>query len=140
MAERTLKESEWELWYVLEKLQDGWFAFFSELGRVLIPGAVVHIVCPHAHSDGAFADPTHTRYIMPHTFTHSLEVPQGQTFRYETGCSFKLAAPIVYRFTEMALPYVQIAEKQKDESALHMAMMTRLNMVYDMYAQLQVVK
>lgn len=126
--------SDMERWDYLSNLQDGWFAFFSELWRVLKPGAVAHIVCPHAHSDGAYADPTHTRYIMPHTFTHSLETPDGSTFRYETGCSFKLIEPIVYRPTPMAAPYLD------DPAAWQHALMTRLNMVYDMYARLQAVK
>lgn len=42
--------------------------FFDEIYRVLKPGGSAHIFCPHGHSDRAFWDPTHTRFIMEGTF------------------------------------------------------------------------
>lgn len=134
LTDRRLTEEERQRWEALEKLQDGWYAFFSELWRVLKPGAVAHIVCPHGHSDGALADPTHTRYIMPQTFTHGLQNPDSKTFRYETGCVFELTHPIVYRFTELAASFFD------DPHKLQHAMMTQINIVYDMYARLKAVK
>lgn len=69
----------------LQHLQDGWFAFFAELYRVLRNGAEVHILSPHARSDGAISDPTHTRYLLPQSFEHSMTPNPDAPFEYATG-------------------------------------------------------
>lgn len=119
----------------LAGLQDGWFAFFAELWRVLKPGSVAHILVPHGQSDGAKADPTHTRYVMPQTFGYFLEGQNGKQFSYATGSVWRLGAGgITYRITEMFQHLIG------DQEALQMAIMTRLNVVYEFYAPLEVVK
>jgi hypothetical protein len=128
----------------LAGLQDGWFAFFSELWRVLEPGAIAHILCPHGHSDGALADPTHTRYVMPHTFGY-LKPDERSPFDYARGCHFDEPEPAVYRIMEVFQHLVPqagdtpeaAAEKQRQ---LTDAMMTRVNVVYEFYVRLRAVK
>ena len=86
-------------------MPDGWFAFFSELRRILKPGAVVHVLAPWALSAGALADPTHTRQLLPLTFMHSIHTENGDApFEYEHDARFKVAdefLPIHYEYEEL---------------------------------------
>lgn len=116
----------------LETLQDGWFVWFSELHRVLEPGAVVHIIVPHGHSDGALADPTHTRYVMPHTFGYFNN--DSLTFAYNIGSRWEIAGDISYQITEPFLMHLN------NTGMLQMAMMTQINVVYQFYVRLRAVK
>lgn len=121
--------------YALQKMQDGWYAFFSELYRVLTPGAIAHIISPYGWSDGAITDPTHTRLLTINTFTHGLSASQYTgTFAYNIGCNFEMFSDPVYRFTPMAKPF--LIDRDTTENALA----TRLNMVYDFYVRLKAVK
>lgn len=119
----------------LLELQDGWYAFFSELYRVLTPGAIAHIISPYGWSDGAITDPTHTRLLTINTFHHGLSPSQYTgTFKYNIDCNFMVDGGPVYRFSEMAKPF------QHDQDQLMNAIMTRINMVYDFYIRLKAVK
>lgn len=119
----------------LAACQDGWYAFFAELYRVLAPGALVHILVPYGWSQGAITDPTHTRLVTEHTFTHSMQPDAHSPFRYETaGIHFEVAAPMTYHITEMFSHL-----KDKPELFTY-ALQTQINVVYEMYAQLRVVK
>lgn len=140
----------------LEVLQDGWYAFFAELYRVLAPGAIVHIISPYGHSDGAIVDPSHTRYLTPQSFMHSMtpSIDDGPTFRYENGgINFQIVSNPVYRFNE----YMQLAEdvllgsaQEYRESSLAkflqlaepkaLAIGLFNNVCYDFYVQLRCVK
>ena len=118
----------------LSHLQDGFYAFFAELYRVLTPGAIAHIISPFAWSEGAITDPTHTRMITVQTFTHGLSPAQYTgTFKYNIDCNFEMVGHM-YRYTEFAKPYMD------DPAMLNQAIFTRINMIYDLYAQLKVVK
>lgn len=44
--------------------------FFAECWRVLKPGGTMRVHCPHGHSDRAFQDPTHVRYIVEASFDY----------------------------------------------------------------------
>lgn len=137
--------SEWALrGGYLAGLQDGWFAFFSELWRVLEPDAVAHILCPHGHSDGALADPTHTRYVMPHTFGY-LKPDERSPFEYALGCHFEETHPAVYRIMEVFQHLTPLAGDTPEviadkERQLTEAIMTRVNVVYEFYVRLKAVK
>lgn len=48
--------------------QDGFFAFFDELWRVMEPEGEAHFVVPYGIGNRGMQDPTHTRYIVPDTF------------------------------------------------------------------------
>lgn len=49
---------------------DGLFKVLDEIHRVLKPGGLLRLDVPHAYSDGAFLDPTHTRFFLPQTFNY----------------------------------------------------------------------
>ena len=122
----------------LAALQDGWYAFFSELYRVLTPGAIVHIVSPYGFSDGGITDPSHTRYLTMNTFTHSMtpEIGDGSTFKYNNGgINFQMDGEPVYRLT----PY---AKTLNERTGFDYAMLMGLynNICYDMYLKLRCVK
>jgi hypothetical protein len=68
---------------------DGFFAFFGEVWRVLKPGGIITVIVPDGRSDLALQDPTHTRYIVPATFSYLAPGPEasfdyGIDFRFET--------------------------------------------------------
>jgi hypothetical protein len=118
----------------LSQLQDGWYAFFSELYRVLTPGAIVHIISPYAWSQGAVTDPTHTRLLTEHTFSHGLAPDQYTgTFKYNIDCNFAIDGHQL-RYSPWAQPFMN------DPDMLATAIMTRINMVYDFYVKLRAVK
>jgi hypothetical protein len=118
----------------LSILQDGWYAFFSELYRVLTPGAIVHIISPYAWSQGTVTDPTHTRLLTEHTFSHGLAPDQYTgTFKYNIDCNFAIDGHQL-RYSPWAQPFMN------DPDMLATAIMTRINMVYDFYVKLRAVK
>lgn len=49
---------------------EGWFHFWSELYRVMKPGAYVRFECPHSASVWCWADPTHVRAINEYCFLY----------------------------------------------------------------------
>jgi len=123
---------------VLQTLQDGWYAFMSELYRVLTPGALVHIVSPYGFSDGGITDPSHTRYLTMNTFTHSMtpEVSDGATFKYNNGgINFVIDGNPQYRIT----PYGKLLQ-ERTGFTYDLLMGTNLNVCYDFYLTLKAVK
>jgi len=126
-------------------LQDGWFAFFAELYRVLTLGALVHILCPYGWSQGAITDPTHTRLITEHTFTHSMQVDDNSPFAYATGgINFALRGYSFGLYPMFA--HLRPSADDNENSEQHKrglfqdALMTRVNVVNDLYAVLEVCK
>ncbi len=119
----------------LQKMQDGWYAFFSELHRVLTPGAVAHILSPYGWSQGAITDPTHTRLLTEHTFTHSMRPDPAAPFTYETGgLHFEMEEGARFGITE---PFQHLIGKGE---LLQQALMTQINVAYDLYVKLRAVK
>lgn len=145
ISDDGMKESSWsfESHYTdraleLLKMQDGWSAFFSELYRVLTPGAVVHIVSPYAHGDSGVVDFSHTRYLTEQSFQHSMQPEHdGATFQYNNGgVNFELVEPAQFRM----MPAFGVLQKTfpylSDEVIVHCFN----NVVYDFYLKLRVVK
>lgn len=119
----------------LSNCQDGWYAFFAELYRVLAPGAIVHILSPYAFTSGAMTDPSHTRYLTEHTFAHSMHPEEHNTFEYANGgINFRMTQPASYRL----LPHTQHLANAPEQFAFMLA--TQLNVVYDFYVKLEAVK
>lgn len=124
--------------------QDGWYAFMAELYRVLRPGAIAHILCPYGWSQGAITDPTHTRLITQHTFTHSLGEPEdGAPFTYNNlGVRYELVDSPKYRLTEL-FDHLKVREDDSPDlanaksSQLVFEMQTRVNVAYEIYGQLR---
>jgi hypothetical protein len=129
----------------LQHLQDGWYAFFAELYRVLTPGAIVHILSPYGWSQGGITDPTHTRLLTEHTFTHSMQPDPNSPFKYATGgINFEMVGVNfgVYPMFTHLLPTErdnpqEVARKQ---ALFQEEMMTKINVINDLYVQLRVVK
>jgi hypothetical protein len=48
--------------------KDGWWLFFEELQRILVPGGTAEFWHPYSRSDRAWWDPTHTRAIHETTW------------------------------------------------------------------------
>ena len=88
-----------ERFHDLTNAVDGWFCFFAELWRVLKPDAVVHILSPHAFSLQGVADPSHTRYLVPMSFAHSMGIREvekmygGKPFEYHLPYDFAYHSP-----------------------------------------------
>lgn len=115
--------------------QDGWWAFFSELYRVLTDGAIVHILAPYAWSAGAITDPSHHRYLTEHTFLHSMKPDPDSPFHYRTsGIHYEMDEPAKYRITEF------FQHQQDDVAELTRTLQTRINVAYEIYVKLRVVK
>lgn len=122
----------------LLKMQDGWSAFFSELYRVLTPGAIVHIVSPYAYSDSGVVDFSHTRYLTERSFLHSMQpANDGATFQYNNGgVHFEMVGLPTLRYMDSfgilktTFPYLS------DDVIVHCFN----NVVYDMMVKLRVVK
>lgn len=51
----------------------------NEIFRVAKPGATVHIIVPHASSQGAFQDPTHRSFYVPRCalYWNQVDTPYG---------------------------------------------------------------
>lgn len=130
----------------LARLQDGWYVFWSEVFRVFEDGAVAHILSPYAWSAGAIADPTHTRLICEHTFTHQLSKSDiSPYFQYQIDCNFEQVQAPHFSVTEMfahlvILPGDNEATIRRKQVEFQDALMTRLNVVYEIYVQLRAVK
>ena len=131
-------------------LQDGFFAFFHELWRVMKAGAVLHLISPYAMCSDSFIDPTHTRYLMPQTF-HYLVPDANAPFEYAIGSQrWKINAQ-TYGFSPYlndALSADQLMRKlptQEMQAAyanlmLEAHMQTKWNMASEFYVALEVVK
>lgn len=136
-------------WNELSQLQDGWFAFFSELTRVLTPGAIAHIISPYAWSQGAATDPTHTRLITEHVWTHQLaKADVNDQFAYSTGnCNLEMVEPPKLWITPMfyhllpdpSQPYIQQGGHNWTDRIVY-ALQTQLNVCYAIYVKLRAVK
>lgn len=72
------------------KEQDGFFAFFDELHRIMEPGAWARIVVPCGRSDRAFWDPTHRRFLMAQSFLYLNDGwrKQNNLDHYNVACDF----------------------------------------------------
>lgn len=134
-----------KLYRRVASLQDGWFAFFAELYRVLTPGAEVHILSPHARSDGAISDPTHTRYLLPDSFQHSMVPNPDAPFEYATGgihfemekCHYGLQSNYKHL---MPQPTEPLDVQQSKSVQLEHLMLSQNNIVAEFYVRLKVVK
>lgn len=74
--------------------QDLMCAFMDELWRILKPGARAVFQYPHLHSDRAFQDPTHRRFIPWQTWQYfNAEWRKGNSLdHYRIACDFEVIA------------------------------------------------
>lgn len=121
----------------LARLQDGWWAFFGELHRVLTPGAIVHILSPYATTTGGMVDPSHTRYLMPASFMHSMAPDPNSPFQYANGgCHFEIPEPWVFSVHQ---DYGHLTQPGHEQELAH-TIEHSFNAVVDFYLKLRVVK
>jgi hypothetical protein len=68
------------------EFQDGWFAFFGEVWRILKPSGKCYCAVPWAWSNSGISDPTHTRYVTLATMIY-LNNADGENspFKYRMG-------------------------------------------------------
>jgi hypothetical protein len=119
----------------LAAMQDGWFAFFSELHRVLTPGSIIHILSPYAWSSGAITDPTHTRLLTPDSFQHSMQPNPDAPFAYATGgLNLELVEPPRVNVTP------EFQHLMGNTALFQQALSTQINVVYEFAVKLRVVK
>lgn len=118
----------------LAGLQDGWYAFFAELHRVLVPDALIHVLSPYAWSAGAVTDPTHTRLITEHTFSHSMQPDPDSPFKYATGGLNLELQGFKFGLTPF---FAHLADSQE---RMQYALQTQINVAYEIYAILKVIK
>ncbi len=132
----------------LNTLGDGFYAFFSELNRVLVNGALVHIIVPYAFSTGAFQDPTHRRFMTPDSFSYLLanteapfQLPDAGRWKFNGEFMFAMTEPAARTFAELQIRYKD--EPDKDQlmaSYFNQSVMTQMNFASEFYIQLEVVK
>lgn len=119
----------------LRSMQDGWFALMYEAWRVCTPGSLIHILSPYAWSDGAVTDPTHTRLLTPASFTHSMQPDPNAPFAYATGgLHLVMDEPPRVNLT----PAFQHLAGQPER--LQQALNTQINVAYEFYVRLRVIK
>lgn len=124
-----------ERYEAIANLQDGWFAFFSELYRVLTPDSLIHIISPYAWCDAAVGDPTHTRLLTPASFKHSMEPDPNAPFAYETGgLNLKMDDMPAMNLTA---EYQHLLGRPE---LLKQALSSHLNVCYEFYVRLRVIK
>ncbi len=129
----------------LENMQSGWFAFWSELYRVLAPGAQVYVLAPYAKSDDFLSDPTHTRPITERVLQHSMQPNLDAPFAYETGGINFAVKQITYGVTPRYAALMPLASDPPDVAAAKQvqfshALETNWNVVNNIFCQLECVK
>jgi hypothetical protein len=134
--ERT---SNWDRCRELLDMQDGWFAFFSELYRVLEDGARVHIISPYRGTDGAVSDPTHTRQLNEYSFQHSMEPNSDAPFDYNRKLHFRVDDHTPMRAMPDFWGEPYFVDGVPTDAFFH-AVRTRYNVVLDFYVRMTVVK
>ncbi len=87
------------------------------------------------------------RLLTVNSFLHAMapENNGGVSFRYETGCNFKLVGQPKYRITEffrhlLAQPGDTGDEQERKQRELALMLATRVNVVYDFVVVLEAVK
>jgi hypothetical protein len=129
----------------LEKSQDGWWAFWSEVFRVCRDGSIIHVLCPYAWSQGAITDPSHHRLLTEHTWTHSMQPDPNAPFSYETGGIHFEVVNVTFGLYQnwqhlLTHPHDNAETVSAKQAKFNELLRSQINVVNDMYAKLRVVK
>lgn len=122
----------------LADMQGGWFAFFSELHRVIRPGGVAHVLCPYGLSVGAISDPTHTRLVTELSFSYFIPNPDAP-FEYNVGSEWAVQEFRVSMSNDLPLLLAADGDGVRVISP-EQARMYLINSYVDLYVRLEVVK
>ena len=102
---------------------DGFFVFFAEVYRILKPDGLVYVRCPYAFSTAAMADPTHTRYIVPGSFSYlaGQDDTTKAPFDYHLPMRFEQFESILTRATTLGGQIsAMIKERDSDQNELRL--------------------
>lgn len=120
-------------------MQDGWFAFFSELWRVLEHGAMVYILSPYGWSDDGISDPSHTRLLNEYHFRHSMQPNPDAPFDYNRNLHFEILEESKFRpMPHFAREPYFIDGEATD--AFWEAKHTRINVIRDFLVMMRAIK
>jgi hypothetical protein len=98
---------------------DGWFIFLYECWRILKPGGLLMIRAPWAWSTAAICDPSHTRALLPGSFSYTAAPNGDAPFDYGIPLHFEMIELPILRFRN-APPD---SESMSAEALTHYAMM-----------------
>lgn len=89
---------EWiDLYHLKPIPQDGFFVFFREVWRILKSSGLITVLVPYGFSWGGLQDPTHTRYIVPSTFSY-LGQSDRLNFDYGLDYAFEIVGGGVFNY------------------------------------------
>lgn len=131
---------------------DGWFAWFYQAWKVLKPGGLLHIVCPYAWAYSGMSDPTHTRYILPGSFSYFVPNPDAP-FDYQIPYRFDAVqlpgkqGAVMFRFVQQSMAYLDRIKQTEDMleldnlyKGLDAHVTQHINQIEDMYLVFRAVK
>lgn len=142
--------------------QNGWFAFFGQLWRIMKPGGKVYALSPYAFSLGAVSDPTHTRYLTPASFNYFNAPDNDSPFEYrmaqhwdvnleryqfrpheaalqELNAQRGMVAAVAHMMT-LSKPDVEPLEAIDWGEVIHRMAVTRINMIADFCMEMTAIK
>ena len=116
---------------------DGWYAWFYEAWRILKPGGLLHIVAPTAFSLQAMSDPSHTRYIVPSSFSYLSPNPDAP-FDYQIAACFEAVDNVLVRYSDAWNSMIDAKMVNPDQT--HMYSELYNNVMVEMYICLRAIK
>ena len=116
---------------------DGWYAWFYEAWRILKPGGLLHIVSPTAFSLQAMSDPSHTRYIVPSSFSYLSPNPDAP-FDYQIAACFEAVDNVLVRYSDAWNSMLVAGMVNPDQT--HMYSELYNNVMVEMYICLRAIK
>lgn len=116
---------------------DGWYAWFYEAWRILKPGGLLHVVVPPAFSFEGMGDPTHTRYIMPASFSYLQPNPDAP-FDYQIACRFEAVDDVLVRPSSAWAKLVE--EGRVIPELMHLFAEININVYNEIYICLRAIK
>jgi len=117
----------------------GWYAWWNELARILKPGGVAHVLVPFGVNRGVLIDPTHTRFLIPETFSYLKRNPDAP-FDNPLDYEWEALDDAMMAYTPLA---IETAEREKsgyDSETLWKVAHKYQNMVNDFAISLRVMK
>jgi SAM-dependent methyltransferase len=124
---------------VVTDTHGGWWAWWDELGRVLKPGGVAHILVPYGLSRGGLMDPTHTRYLLPETFGYFQRNPDAP-FDYPLKYEWEATGQPTMGFTPLAFEMAETEEGEITPVSLWKVAQKYVNAISEFTISLRVLK
>jgi len=116
---------------------DGWYAWFFEAWRILKPGGLLHIVAPTAFSNEGVSDPSHTRYILPSSFSYLSPNPDAP-FDYQIAAHFEAVDNVLVRCSDAWSSMIDAKMVNAEQAHIYSAINN--NVMVEMYICLRAIK